>query len=469
MNNIPNIKIGLLKSGRLINEVVVDELNDVYIGIDLDNTIVVNIDGFYQSFPLFKCLEGKYYLNIFSGISGKMFHGEKVVSLDKIQDQPDAVVNNGITTVPLPEDVRGMLFFDNHTLLFKVYPFEPTPKSLPREFRGGLFTSDFDFTFFTIFSVFLAVYIGLAYSFGNFKPKNDEFDFQKIPERFARLVMDKPVLKEIKEEQKLPLPASTVMEKDEKKVAKDDSKNKAIRNKGVTIASKGRISGGGVKAKKSSSEIVRSAGIIGIIGSKGRGGTVANLFQESGFSDKLNKALKGVSGLRTGLSVDEAKIKRGSGDAKGVDIGSLKTTTGAGLVAFGDSNAGSVNILGTEGGEGGGSGSILGGAKGAEFGGAGSMSPAVIVRVLSQHVSAFQYCYNKALKNNPRLSGELKVKFVILLTGDVSKRNIGFSGPASNDANLTSCVQRVFTRIKFPNPKGGEVLVNYPLHFMAQN
>jgi len=460
MNNIPNIKIGLLKSGRLINEVVVDELQDVYIGTDLENTIVVNIDGFYQSFPILKCLEGKYYLNIFSGVSGKIFYGEKVVSLDELQNQPDVVFHNGVTTVPLPEDVRGILFFNNHTLLFKVYPFEPTPKSLPKEFRGGIFTSDFDFTFFTIFLVFFAVYIGLAYSFNNFKPKIGEFDFQKIPERFARLVMDKPAVKVNKEKEQLLPPKG--LEQNDKKLEVDNKKNKAIRNKGVTIAAKAKV-GGGVEAKKSSSEIVRSAGIIGIIGSKGSGGTVANLFQESGFSDKLNKALKGVSGLRAGSSIDEAKIKRGSGDAMGVDIGSLKTTTGSGIVAFGDGKTGSVKILGV------GEEGIVGGVKGAEFSGSGYMSPAVIVRVLSQHVSAFQYCYNKALKNNPRLNGELKVKFLILLTGDVSKRNIGFSGLASKDANLTSCVQRVFTRIRFPSPKGGEVLVNYPLHFMAQN
>ncbi len=450
---IPNIKIGLLKSGKLINEVVVDELHSVNIGTSLDNTVVINMAGFHKTFTVLRYLEDKYYLNICCGMTGKIFQGENVISLDSLSDHPDAIVNEGITTIPLAEDVRGILFLEDHTLLFKIYPFEPTPKDLPKEFRGGLFNSDFDFTFFTIMLLFFAIYIGLVYSFSNVKQPDDDFDLEKIPERFARMIIDKPeAKKELPKKEKI---AEVRTSGKKIKMASNGEKNKAIRNKDVTIASKGKT-GGGVEARKSSSEIVRSSGIIGIIGSRGKGGTVANLFQENEFGDKLNKALKGVSGLRVGSSIDEAKIKRGSGDAKGVDIGSLKTTTGSGLVAFGSGqDTGAVNILGEIGGD--------------DVEGTGSMSPAVIAKVLSQHVSAFQYCYNKALKSNPRLSGELKVKFVILGDGSVSNNNMGFSGNTSRDPNLTSCVRRVFSRIRFPSPKGGEVIVNYPLNFTAQN
>jgi len=58
---------------------------------------------------------------------------------------------------------------------------------------------------------------------------------------------------------------------------------------------------------------------------------------------------------------------------------------------------------------------------------------------------------------------------MILISGEVAKDRMGFSGNTSKDKNLTSCVQRVFSRIKFPDPKGGEVIVNYPLNFTAQN
>lgn len=466
MNNIPNIKIGLLESGRLINEVFVDELHDVYVGTSFDNTVVVNVEGFYKKFPVLQYSNDRYYLNIPDGFTVKLFHGDKVVSTDNIKDYPGASINEGVTTIPLSDDIRGMIFFDKHTLLFKIYPFEQTPKELPKEFRGGIFTSDFDITFFSILVLFLLVYILVVHSFSSVEYVNGDINFEKIPERFARLIMDRPdhfkLEKHLEAKGKSDLSKSSLKTMTEKKDTgngrkmANGQKDKALSNKDVTIASKGRSGGGGVETKRTSTDVVRSAGIIGIIGSRGKGGTVANLFQEGGFNDKLDKALKGVSGLRAGSSIEEAKIRRGSGDASGVDIGSLKTTTGSGLVAFGDSNeSGAVNILGEIG--------------GGDVEGTGFMSPATISKVLSQHVSAFQYCYNKALKSNPRLSGELKVKFMILANGDVANDNMGFSGNTSRDRNLTSCIQRVFAKIKFPDPSGGEVIVNYPLNFTAQN
>jgi hypothetical protein len=462
MNRIPNIKIGLLRSGRLINEVVIDDLNEVYVGTSLDNTIVIDSDGFYDKFPLFQYVDDKYVVNVSELMDGKIFQQDNVVSLSEIKKSNEVVSKDNIVSIPISEEARGILFLEDKTILFKVYPSERTMKTLPREFRAGIITSDFDISFFSILSFLIIAYVFAVYSFSNVKyQNNNEINFEKIPERFARLIMDKPEPFKKKEPptkeqitKKRAVSNSELRSRDNKNTGRG-IKDKNVRNKDVTIASKGR-SGGGAEVKRSSSEIVRSAGIIGIIGSKGRGGTVANLFQESGFNDKLDKALKGVSGLRAGSTIQEAKIKRGSGDAKGVDIGSLKTTTGSGLVAFGEGqDAGAVNILGD--------------IQQEDVGGAGSMSPAIIAKTLSQHVSAFQYCYNKALKSNPRLSGELKVMFMILLSGSVSTDNMSFSGTAAKDKELTSCVQRVFTRIKFPSPKGGEVVVNYPLNFTAQN
>ncbi|HOW16513.1 MAG TPA: AgmX/PglI C-terminal domain-containing protein [bacterium] len=461
MNRIPNIKIGLLRSGRLINEVVVDDLNEVYVGTSLDNTIVIDSDGFYDKFPLFQFVDDKYVVNISALMDGKIFQQDNIISLSEIKKNNEIVTKDNIVSIPIAEEARGILFLEDKTILFKVYPSERTMKTLPREFRAGIITSDFDISFFSILSFLLIAYLFTVYSFSNVKyQNNNEINFEKIPERFARLIMDKPepfkkkepIIKEQTAKTKM-ISRNDLKRSDNKSVRGIKEKN--VRNKDVTIASKGK-SGGGSEVKRSSSEIVRSAGIIGIIGSKGKGGTVANLFQESGFNDKLDKALKGVSGLRAGSTIQEAKIRRGSGDAKGVDIGSLKTTTGSGLVAFGEGqDTGTVNILGN--------------IQEGDVGGSGSMSPAIIAKTLSQHVSAFQYCYNKALKSNPRLSGELKVMFMILLSGNVSADNMSFSGTAAKDKELTSCVQRVFTRIKFPGPKGGEVIVNYPLNFTAQN
>jgi len=460
---VPNIKIGVLHSGKLIHELLVDELKDVTIGTALNNTITVETNNFYDNFSFLVYNDGKYYLNVYRGAVGKIFEGKNILSLADIPNHPAVVQRGEVYTLPLSSDMRGIFIVGKETILFKIYPSEPVPEELPKEFRGGFFSSEFDFAFFSILAVFITIYISLVVSFSYVKVK-EQLRFEQIPERFARLIMNshdpfkngnhkKPEPKDVVKKEDKVEPKQKIASDDRKRNGNGNSKEKT-NNKVATIATV-RPGGGSDRPLKNTSEIVRSSGIIGIIGSKGKGGSVANLFHGGDFNEKLNKALKGVSGLKAATSITEAKMKRGSGDAQGIEVGELKSVSGSGLVAFGNRNATAVNILGNIG-EG-------------DIEGEGRMSPSVIAKILAQHVGAFQYCYNKALQSNPKLGGELKVRFTIHTDGLVDKRNIGYSGPASRDNNLTSCVGRVFGRIKFPDPKGGEVIVNYPLNFMSQS
>lgn len=460
---VPNIKIGVLHSGKLVHELLVDELKDVTIGTALNNTITVETSNFYENFSLLVYKDGRYYLKIYRGAIGKIFEGKNILSLTDIPNHPDAVQSDEFYILPLSTDMRGIFIIGNETILFKIYPSEPIPEKLPKEFSGGFFSSEFDFAFFSILTVFVLIYLSLVVSFSQVKVK-EQLRFEQIPERFARLIMNSPdpfknasrkktEVKELTKKEERVEPKQKVVSVDKNKNTSSTSREKS--NSKVAPITTVRSGGGNERSTKNTSEIVRSSGIIGIIGSKGKGGSVANLFHGSDFNDKLNKALKGVSGLKAATSITEAKMKRGSGDAQGIDVGDLKSFTGSGLVAFGNNSANAVNILGNIG-EG-------------DIEGEGRMSPNVIARILAQHVGAFQYCYNRALQKNPRLGGELKVRFTIQLDGLVDKKNIGYSGPASRDNNLTPCVGRVFGRMKFPSPKGGEVIVNYPLNFMSQN
>ena len=130
MNRIPNIKIGLLRSGRLINEVVVDDLNEVYVGTSLDNTIVIDSDGFYDKFPLFQYVDDKYVVNVSELMDGKIFQQDNVISLSEIKKNNEIVSKDNIVSIPISEEARGILFLEDKTILFKVYPSERTMKTL---------------------------------------------------------------------------------------------------------------------------------------------------------------------------------------------------------------------------------------------------------------------------------------------------------------------------------------------------
>ncbi len=450
---IPNIKIGVLQAGKLLNEITVNDMRDVFIGNSLDSTVTINEEAFDEQFQFLHYSNGRYYFSLHKGIQGKIFEGASSLYVKDLINHPDTIQKGEAFFYPLGNDTRGMLLIGKSTILFKMYPAEPIPKELPKEFKGSFFGGYFDVSFFLIFLVFLTSYLLLIHSFNKVKP-NTDINFEKIPERFARLIMNNPVpVKQVEEkaiEQKV---EEKIQEPEKKKIATTENHQAPSKNeaKKPTI----RPGGGNIEENKKTAEIVRSAGIVGIIGSKGKGGNIANLFQEQGFNNKLDKALKGVSGLYAGTSIKEARMKRGAGEATGIEIGSLKATTGSGLIAFGPQNATASNILGDIGSK--------------DLEGSGSINPSVIAKTLAQHIGAFQYCYNKALQGNPRLKGELKVRFTILSSGLVDKNRMGFLGSASKDTGLTSCIYRVFQRIKFPTPKGGEVTVNYPMNFTAQN
>ncbi|MEI6092805.1 MAG: AgmX/PglI C-terminal domain-containing protein [bacterium] len=453
---IQNVKIGLLHDGKLINEVVVSDTKDVFIGTSLDNTITINDENFDDMFKILYYIDDQYYLNLHKGIEGKLFEGSNELKVKDLVKNPSVIQKDDLLLYPLSNESRGLLTIGKNAILFKLYSSEAIPKSLPKEFRGDLFGGYFDLSFFLIFMTLATGYIVLISSFGNVKPSKD-LNFDRIPEKFARLIMDNPL--PVKKEEPI---VEQKIEQKEEKPEKDDNEKK-IDSK-ATQKTEGKVlntnkdtirSGGGSDQKREISEVVRSSGIIGIIGSKGKSGNVANLFQEQGFNNKLDKALKGVSGLYAGTSVKEAKMKRGSGDATGIEIGSLKATTGLGLVAFGAQSTSASNILGEIGSK--------------DIEGTGSINPSAVAKALAQHIGAFQYCYNRALQGNPRLKGELKVRFTILSSGFTDRNGVSFTGPASRDTGLTSCISRVFQRIKFPSPKGGEVIVSYPMNFTAQN
>ena len=94
----------------------------------------------------------------------------------------------------------------------------------------------------------------------------------------------------------------------------------------------------------------------------------------------------------------------------------------------------------------------------------GSLSREEIQRVVKRHMNQIKYCYQKQLTKNPNLGGKITVKFVISKDGSVSKASTKKS--TMGNSTVESCINRRFHRFKFPEPKGGGiVIVSYPFIF----
>jgi outer membrane biosynthesis protein TonB len=94
----------------------------------------------------------------------------------------------------------------------------------------------------------------------------------------------------------------------------------------------------------------------------------------------------------------------------------------------------------------------------------GALDKSLIDAVIKRHMNQIRYCYQRELNRDPNLGGKIVVKFVIAKDGSVSKASTKSSTMGSSA--VESCINSRFMRFKFPEPKGGGiVIVSYPFIF----
>ena len=195
----------------------------------------------------------------------------------------------------------------------------------------------------------------------------------------------------------------------------------------------------------------------GVLGALRDGGELDGVFGSSNLSSDLAGGIGGLIGAKG------TQIGSGGLGARGSGLGGGGTA--AGLGGLGTKGRGS-------GASGYGSGGGNFGAKGeggiGRIGGdpiiLGALDKSLIDAVIKKHMNQIRYCYQRELPKNPTLGGKVTVKFVISKTGSVSKASTK-SSTLSNSA-VEGCINSRFMRFKFPEPKGGGiVIVSYPFIF----
>ncbi len=84
--------------------------------------------------------------------------------------------------------------------------------------------------------------------------------------------------------------------------------------------------------------------------------------------------------------------------------------------------------------------------------------------VVRRHRSAFRRCYEKQLRKDPKLRGEVKIKFTISAEGKVASARV--TATTMWNVEVEDCVVDEVKTMVFPKPKGGGmVIVNYPFKF----
>ncbi|MDP3235116.1 MAG: AgmX/PglI C-terminal domain-containing protein [Myxococcales bacterium] len=90
----------------------------------------------------------------------------------------------------------------------------------------------------------------------------------------------------------------------------------------------------------------------------------------------------------------------------------------------------------------------------------------VVMAVIRRHQSEIKHCYERELQQNAKLAGKIAVSWTIDATGSIADAVVAESG--IDNANVEACMLERIRRWKFPEPKGGGVVViTFPWVFHA--
>jgi TonB family protein len=295
---------------------------------------------------------------------------------------------------------------------------------------------------FPIFIIFLLVWALFVYETSKLQVelRDDIVEVEKLPERFAKIVVPKLV-----EEKK-----QVAQKKEEKKVEKKEEK-KAEEQKPKEEAA--------AMTKEQKKEIVREKvrqyGILALLTAKGEGG--ASPLSEvlgGGIVKNLDEILSGISGVRVGggggeeLKPLELGVGFGGGIGKrGTDIGALEAKGGREVGLEGKKVAAVTSKIATESPE-------------IE----GKLDEETVRKVAERNQASLKYCFQKAQMRNPNLQGKIVVEIVVDPEGKVS--NVSVKESTIDDQEMVGCVLRMIRRWQFPAP-GGEVTIVFPLVFIS--
>ena len=307
-------------------------------------------------------------------------------------------------------------------------------------------TENLDYPFLGVlsFMIFLGVLAGIW--IWTMPPRPDH-ELNEIPDRFVELLLQQPEIEKHKDKSKPnanpDAGEGAKAKREEGKVGKKDAKMDKAKGNKVEM-----------NKRQIDKEIAENAGVLGAMR---EGAELDGVFGSSGLNSDITGGIGGLIG------------------AKGVQIGS----GGLGSRGSGLGGGGTAEGLGGLGTKGRGSGASGYGSGGGNFGAKGeggigriggdpiilgALDKSLIDAVIKRNMNQIRYCYQRELTKNPSLGGKIVVKFVIAKDGTVSSAST--KATTMGSPAVESCINGRFMRFKFPEPKGGGiVIVSYPFIF----
>jgi TonB family protein len=449
------LRIGVIQAGKIIEERLIRQRDNVTIGASTRNTIVVPASTLPKSFTLFEIQQGKYTMRFSDAMDGRVSVGNQVMSLEQVRQSNSAQAKGGgVLGLPLTEASRGKVLIGEVTLLFQFVtppPIQPRPQ-LPPSVRGGFF-ANMDWVLASSFVTLAVLHFGfLLYLRTMDFPR--KIDPDVIPDRFAEYIPEvkKPSVVDLTK-------LAKVGEKAAEKVAEGPKKGGGGKSakRGPAKPCDAACQEARAAARRARlAEQVSKMGVLKLLGNTSKGaGAAQNLLGSGDPGTDTSKAFQGVGGVtvagRGGGKGGGLRGKGGGGSGKGVGIGDLGGRVGGpGEVGTGGMVKEKVPKA------------IVKPSR-AEID--GTMNGDAVARTIRLGMAAITSCYQRALKRNPKAAGKISVRLSINTMGAVTRVTV--ESDSLGDPTVNSCIQGYASRWRFPPPEGGAAEISVPFVFQA--
>ncbi len=445
------LRIGIVQGGRIVEERLVRQRENITIGQSAKNMFVVPSEALPRQWVLFTVGPRGYVAHFADAMDARIAVGNEVISLAQLKQSQKIRKQGPAWVMVLDERSRGKITFGDVTVLFQFVtppPLQPRPQ-LPASVRGT-FATNLDWFFTTVAATSFVAHIALVAYLRNVDwPR--KVDVEAIPDRFVQMVVKKPEPPKPKEEAKVEEKKKDEPKKEEKKKVAAEKKELTPEQAAAAAAEKERQA---AERRARLAEAVKNTGILKLLGAKAEGeGSIADVLGKGDVDRDQEKAFQGVGGLTVATGDAALRgIKTGTG-------GSGKVASITGLRGSGEIAGGSTGTVGPER-------RVSAVVKTSEPPTVdGSLDPGVIAREVRQRMLAIKGCYERSLKRNPKLSGKIVVRWTITPAGTV--QGVDIDSDTMGDPEVGSCIKALIARWRFPTPSGGAVEVSFPFVFQA--
>jgi hypothetical protein len=431
------LRIGLVQSGRVIEERIIKQRTSVTVGQSEKAMFVIPAQAIPSQFKLFELVGADYYLNFLDGMTGRVALQTGISDIAALKGQARRLQSGGYQ-VRLTEDARGKIVVGDTTFLFQfVAPPPPQPRpQLPLAVKGGIASQiDWNLTIIAAFSFMLHFgFIGAMYSDWLDPVVNEEFNLQGLVD------LQKNV------------PAVTAVEE-----TTDKPSTTADKPTEVTKAPSGKAAGAkGAVSEKQAAQLSAQAESMQMqmLAAFGGNSSVQGALNRS---DVPTQDLSNAAASGAGVSNTGGDLRLAAGGGGVVRPGAA----GNGLAGIG------VTGGGGKGGTAGPETAIKGPTGDAQIGSTSASVPVSNAeRVVAGLRPKFRACYNKGLTSDPSMSGSVTITAKVAPNGEVTAADSGAGGGLS--ADVQACIARVVKNAQFDPPGGSGSTINIPVKFVQQ-